>query len=57
MVMVQRRLDGTGILDGFPNLAAYVGRGEARPAYRRAFDDQAAVFTSASGEKPKPVRR
>jgi glutathione S-transferase len=45
MVMVLRRLDGTGIRDEYPNLAAYVARGEARPAYKRAFADQLAVFT------------
>jgi len=32
-----------------PNLSAYVARGEARPAYKRAFDDQLAVFT---GKRP-----
>ena len=52
MVMVLRRLDGTDILREYPNLAAYVARGEARPAYKRAFDDQLAVFTG----KP-PTRR
>jgi len=46
MVTVLRRLDGSGHVEKFPNLAAYVARGEARPAYRRAFDDQLAVFTS-----------
>ena len=45
MVMVLRRLDGTGLLDEFPNLSAYVARGEARPAYQRAYDAQLAVFT------------
>jgi glutathione S-transferase len=45
MVMVLRRLDGTTILDEYPNLSAYVARGEARPAYKRAFDAQLAVFT------------
>ena len=45
MVMVLRRLDGSGLLEGYPNLCAYVARGEARPAYKRAFDDQLAVFT------------
>jgi glutathione S-transferase len=44
MVMVLRRLDGMDILDGYPNLSAYVARGEARPAYKRAFDAQLAVF-------------
>jgi glutathione S-transferase len=45
MVMVLRRLEGSGILEEYPNLCAYVARGEARPAYRRAFADQLAVFT------------
>ena len=45
MVTVLRRLEGSGIVEEYPNLSAYVARGEARPAYRRAFDDQAAVFT------------
>jgi glutathione S-transferase len=45
MVMVLRRLDGTGLLEKHPNLTAYVSRAEARPAYRRAFADQLAVFT------------
>lgn len=48
MVMVLRRLNGSGILDEYPNLAAYVARGEARPAFKRAFDAQLAVFTAAS---------
>jgi glutathione S-transferase len=48
MVMVLRRLEGSGILEEYPNLATYVARGEARPAYKRAFDAQLAVFTSAS---------
>jgi glutathione S-transferase len=45
MVHVLQRLKGSGILDEFPNLAAYVARAEARPAYKRAFDAQLAVFT------------
>ena len=48
MVTVLRRLDGSGLLEAFPNLAAYVARGEARPAYTRAFDAQLAVFKAAS---------
>jgi glutathione S-transferase len=48
MVTVLRRLEGSGILDDYPTLAAYIARGEARPAYRRAFDAQLAVFTAAS---------
>jgi glutathione S-transferase len=39
------RLKASGILDEYPNLSAYVARGEARPAYERAFEDQLAVFT------------
>jgi glutathione S-transferase len=37
MVSVLIRLKASGILDEFPNLAAYVARGEARPAYKRAY--------------------
>ena len=33
MVSVLLRLKLSGILDEYPNLAAYVARGEARPAY------------------------
>ncbi len=43
MVSVLLRLRSSGILDEFLNLAAYVARGEARPAYRRAFAAQLAV--------------
>ena len=46
MVSVLLRLRSSGLLDEFPNLAAYVARGEARPAYRRAFDAQLAVNTA-----------
>lgn len=45
MVSVLLRLKSSGLLDEYPNLSAYVGRGEARPAYKRAFEDQRAVFT------------
>jgi glutathione S-transferase len=45
MVTVLRRLHGSGLLEKYPNLSAYVARGEARPAYKRAFGDQFAVFT------------
>ena len=45
MVTVLRRLQGSGLMDRYPNLCAYVARGEARPAYKRAFADQLAVFT------------
>lgn len=45
MVSVLLRLRPSGLLDEFPSLAAYVARGEARPAYKRAFEAQLAVFT------------
>jgi glutathione S-transferase len=44
MVNVLRRLGGSGLLEEFPNLAAYVARGEARPAFKRAYAAQRAVF-------------
>src|SRR4051794_29172364 len=43
MVSVLLRLRPSGLLNEFPNLAAYVARGEARPAYQRAFAAQLAV--------------
>jgi glutathione S-transferase len=49
MVSVLLRLKASGILGEYPNLAAYVARGEARPAYQRAFDAQLAVNT---GKRP-----
>jgi glutathione S-transferase len=45
MVAVLLRLRASGLLDEYPNLSAYVARGEARPAYKRAFAAQLAVFT------------
>jgi glutathione S-transferase len=45
MVHVLRRLEGSGILDEYPKLSAYIARAEARPAYKRAFAAQLAVFT------------
>lgn len=48
MVTVLRRLNASGLLDEYPDVAAYVARGEARPAFRRAFDAQLAVFNAAS---------
>jgi glutathione S-transferase len=48
MVTVLRRLSGSGELERYPNLCAYIARGEARPAYKRAFADQLAVFTGRS---------
>ena len=47
MVSVLLRLRMSGILDDYPTLAAYVARGEARPAYQRAFAAQLAVNAPA----------
>jgi glutathione S-transferase len=44
MVHVLQRVSGSGLLNEFPNLSAYVARAEARPAYKRAFAAQLAVF-------------
>jgi glutathione S-transferase len=49
MVSVLLRLRMSGILDEYPNLAAYVARGEARAAYQRAFAAQLAI------NSPKPA--
>jgi glutathione S-transferase len=46
MVSVLLRLRASGLLDEYPNLAAYVARGETRPAYKRAFAAQLAVNTA-----------
>jgi glutathione S-transferase len=50
MVSMLLRLRPSGILDRFPSLAAYVARGEARPACKQAFEAQLSVFTG----KPPP---
>src|SRR5262249_30601939 len=42
MVSVLLRLKSSGLVDDYPDLAAYLARGEARPAYKRAFAAQAA---------------
>jgi glutathione S-transferase len=47
MVSVLLRLRSSGILDEFPKLADYVARGEARPAYKRAFSAQLAINAPA----------
>lgn len=47
MIAVLRNLRGTPLLDDHPTLAAYVARGEARPAFRRALADQLAGFTGS----------
>jgi glutathione S-transferase len=49
MVSVLLRARPSGILNEFPNLARYVARGEARPAYQRAFAAQAAINNPSGG--------
>jgi glutathione S-transferase len=57
MVTVLRRLesanspDGPQLLDEFPSIAAYVARGKERPAFKRAFEAQRAVFEVAKSNK------
>jgi glutathione S-transferase len=43
------------MVEEFPNLSAYVARGEARPAYERAFDAQWSVFTAASTSRSEKL--
>ena len=49
MVHVLRRLEGSGLLEEFPKLAAYVARAKERPAYKRAFAAQLAVWEANKG--------
>lgn len=53
MVTVLRRLEGWGMIEDHPKLAAHTARGEARPACKRAFDAQYAVFAGASAGSPE----
>ena len=48
MVNLLPRLKGSGLLEEYPGLCAYVARGEARPAFQRAFAARLAVFTANS---------
>jgi glutathione S-transferase len=50
-VAVLFRSKGSGILDEYPNLAAYVARGEARHAFKRAFAAQLAVFSDRQSQR------
>ena len=54
LVTVLRQLRGSRTLEAFPNLAAFVARGEARPAFQRALADQLAVFAENTPE-PQPA--
>jgi glutathione S-transferase len=49
MVSVLRRVKSSGLLSEYNNLGAYVARGEARPAYERAFIAQLALYKPRSG--------
>src|SRR5204863_111233 len=51
MVSVLLRLRASGLLDEYPDLAAYVARGGARPAYQRAFAAQLAVNAAAPTDR------
>ena len=46
-------LAGKAALEEHPNICAYIARGESRPAYKRAFDAQWAVFTTAQSPKER----
>lgn len=48
MIEVLIRLGSSNLLDDYPNLAAYVARAKARPAFKRAFEAQYQVFLAAS---------
>ena len=54
MVTVLRRVEDTGLLDDYPTLGAYIARGEARPAYKRAFAAQLAVFEAGKAGQSTP---
>lgn len=47
MISALPRLEGSALLEEYPNLCAYIARGQVRPAYRRAFEAQKAVFLAA----------
>ena len=49
MASVLMRCEGPGLLAAHPALVAYLERARARPAFRRAFEAQLAVFRAASG--------
>lgn len=53
MVTVLRFLRHTDLVAEFPNLAAYVKRGESRPAFQRALSDQLAAY-AVNQPQPEP---
>lgn len=48
---VLRRVEGSGLIEEFPNLVAWVARGEARPAFGRALNAQRADWERQQGER------
>ncbi|MBB3559986.1 glutathione S-transferase [Rhizobium sp. BK512] len=48
MISVLLRLEGSSLLGEYPNLCAYIARGQARPPFKRAFEAQKAVFLAVS---------
>ncbi len=56
MVTVLMRAKAGGFLSDYPNLAAYIVRAEARPAYQRAFAEQRAVFRASAPQNRVDVR-
>ncbi len=48
MISVLLRLEGSALLGDYPSLCAYIARGQARPAFKRAFEAQKAVFLAVS---------
>jgi glutathione S-transferase len=44
MITTLRFLRHTDLVAEFPNLAAFLQRGEARPAFQQALSDQLATF-------------
>lgn len=47
MISVLRRLKRSGLLNEYANISAYIERGEARPAFQRAFAAQLAVYKTS----------
>ena len=56
MVHVLRRLEGSGMLQEYPKLTAYVARAKARPAYKRAFAAQLAVWEAQASRRDRRVQ-
>ena len=57
MTHVLRDLRHTSLVAGYPALAAYLARCEARPAFQRALADQLAPFRAAEARQPELAGR